>query len=486
MSKSTTVEKIPHSAVIEPTLNLLVANLIGDESRLHEMGENRIFPDEISEYTMQGRILEIMYFLDAYGQPPTGENIKASLAAANQPEVAEFVDTLMAYQSDDRDVMQPAFIIKRIYVIKRNMILVHEEFGELLNAPMGLPSDQVQYLMNKLQNIIEQASKERPRHITSVAESYDAMTRELYEKQQSGLPAGPSWPWQGLRNLVPVIRRGNLVSLMGKSKWGKTTVGTAMAEHWAWVQGYRVYIYAFETSEQEYYERQVANHCFIPTWYARTGQWDKDNPELAANKAYQRFIDTKLAGGLIGDIIFQKAAGWNMTLLKAAIIEHERKAKQDNIECVHLIDYYQLIDTKEYRHENVPLNRVAQELKILAAKENLYLMTLVQEQEASDDGRDDRKYPKDGNEIIKSSQVFMRLHRTIADRDFPVKDERGQSKDTIGNLRWFHKVGELDSRMQIQVTHANSDRKGDVDLLAEMAYFRIKEPPPNVALTHPN
>lgn len=479
MSKNKQIQEVPLSPIVEPTLNMLIANLIGDEARTYQMAENKFIPEEIMEYPFHARILEVIYYLEAVNQSPTATHIKDILRSDGQEEIANFVDEILTHQSVDLDVLHPAHAIKNIYLVKRNALVALEKAGEIINSPMGLPIDRVQDAVALLQGVTQQAKPRRARHIIEVSNTFIRETVKRHERVQQGLPPGPSWPWQNLRNLVPVMRRGNLVSLMGKSKWGKTTVGILCAEHWAWVQGYRTYIYALETTEQEYFERQVAHHCLVPTWYGTSGQWDMTDPDSMANRAYEDFQSVKLEEGLIGDLFYLEVPGVTLGALESLILEHEKEAQKDGVECVHLIDYYQLIDKSDskYRYDNVPLNSIAQELKRIASDNKLYLMTLVQEQEASDSGAFDNEFPKGGNEIVKVSQVFMRLARTYASNDVQISENGVQATDALGNPRWMHRAGELSGHMEIQVTHANADKKGSARLLAEMAYFRIKDAP---------
>jgi hypothetical protein len=211
--------------------------------------------------------------------------------------------------------------------------------------------------------------------------------------------------------------------------------------------------------------------------------WTPDE-ESQASRRYKTFSQNYIDNDKLGMLHYQEAAGWNTVQTEGfidACIKNTEELntgrEEDGVptcEPVFIIDYYSLIEVpSQWQRSNVPLNLLAQWLKQLVARKKLYMLTLVQEQEGESDNQN--QYPKGGNEILKQSQVFMRLSRSRATDDYPYAPNGQVLTNMVGEDRYLHKMGQWHHSLRLDVIKANDDETGQVQLVSEMSLLNIAQ-----------
>jgi hypothetical protein len=73
--------------------------------------------------------------------------------------------------------------------------------------------------------------------------------------------------------------------------------------------------------------------------------------------------------------------------------------------------------------------------------------------------------------------VHVAITRTKPTEDYPLLVQNGkQGKDAMGNLRFWHKeTDRWDSRVKLEIVHANDSANGTAEVLLENALFRWQE-----------
>ena len=475
MAQSISKSTLPRHEAVTSILNTMLANLIGEESRLHEMAEDRITPADLKDYPFQARVLEILEYLEKENRPPTAESIKSVLLVAGQEEFAGYIPLLLEKQTEHKDIISHAFALKKIYLLQQQNDKLLDELASIFHSNVGVPSEHLQQALEKVQQAQVRVEQKASLDHVATVNRFLAKVRKRIERRATGISSAPTWPWEGMKRLSPQMERGDITTLMAKSGWGKTTVGGVLAEHWAFAQKYEVYVYLLETTPDQFHMRQTARNCLIPTKAIRTALWNPDE-ESNATAAYRDFVHNTLDNPELGKIYLQDTASWTPAMFEAFITGVERKAAGEGKECVHIVDYYSLVDTSQWKYSNVPNNELATWFKRIAVSKELYLFLLAQEQEESQVGAGDNKFAKGGNEILKQSQAVFRLDRSVASNEMPVLDANGRQRvDNMGNPRYYHRPGQLNSIFRIDSIKVNDGELGSVQLQSEMAYYRIHE-----------
>lgn len=470
---------------MQETVRRLVANLIGDRPRTHEMAEHRITSDDLSHMPFEARILEIIENCERQSRPiaPTYDRIKDVLIANDQLNYVSMLGDpdsgtgLIGHKTQDNDVYGLAYTIKRVYLQKMANRKIVERITELASSPEGMPEE---HLMQMLDVITAQASgitSTRSYTIQEAMEMWLDNQRERVHKRNHGIAIGPDWPFPLLNEYVPSLKKGEMVCIQGKTKYGKSTLGSILAEHWGFTQSimqsqkYRVLVLLFETSVISTMDRMIARNCLIPTKDLRRGKYDPDDFEdfPLARERMIRFLDGKVNNNEAGFIRIEECPGWGPSEIEAAVDAELRSAQIHDQELIVIVDYYQQINMKSFEGLGPNLyNAAADWLKTLAERKQVYMVVLAQE-------KDDSRDPKDGTNIHTRSQVIMRIHRVKANEDLRLgsPDGNGVARDSMDNERWLHKQGGVHSDAWIQIMRANDDEPGEVKLRTEMSLFRM-------------
>ena len=264
--------------------------------------------------------------------------------------------------------------------------------------------------------------------------------------------------------------------MMMKTKYGKTTLGSILTEHWAFNQNYRVLVLMFETSILSYMDRIIARNCMIPTYDQRTSRLNLRElnryPEAKDNLEEFKLKTREVQN----NILILPCPGWGPLEIEPVVRGEKEAAKAAGQELIVVWDYYQLINKSMWHLSSQPYNESVEWLKTFTEQEGIYSFVLCQE-------KDNFIEPKEGTNIITRSQNFMRLHRTWAEDTAapvyevaPIDGVGGrQAKDAMGNPRWYHQPGKLHSSAWIEILYSNDDQTGDVQLRTEMGLFTMNE-----------
>lgn len=458
---------------VQDTIRMLVANLVGEESKTFKMGANMILFDDLPrEMTLEREILLLVRMCDTSNPriPPRPETIERLLSAGDKHAlIPGFRELVTRFKTDDGDVTTLAFILKRIYFQRDKNLKVSAAIQQLVESPNGLPEEQLRDAARLISREMPGILNMQPYNLASGYQLWRQAQAARNERLEAGLALGPNWPFQRLCDLIPNLKPGEVATMMMKTKFGKTTLGSVLAEHWGLTQKYRVLILLFETSIQSYMDRIIARNCEIPTFDQRTGKLDlaridrfPDAKEKLEEYEYKIRDDAD-------NILMLPCPGWGPLEIEPTVRGVKEEAKANGQELIVVWDYYQLINKSMWAGATQPFNESVEWLKTFTEQEGIYSFVLCQE-------KDDYIEPKEGTNIITRSQNFMRMHRTWADTNAPVYDTLNrQERDAMGNLRFYHQVGKLHSSAWIEILYSNDDQVGDVELRTEMALFKMDQ-----------
>jgi replicative DNA helicase len=449
----------------------LIADLIDEEPTIYKMGEYTVFPDDIKVFEGEYEVLRAIFELDGLNKPPTAENVKTFLQGLNKSTDA--LDEIISMRSPYRDIHGVAMLIKDTFVRQRKTQTVLTEITRIVNSNL-LPREIEEKIYGVVHKYISGKTRQRVLDQEKALSSFEKEMERRAEMRKLGIPIGPSWPYTALRALVPRMRKGDLHSIMGKTKFGKTTLGMALSEYWAYTQGYDVHVLLFETTPMSWISKQITANTLIPLAATENAFWNPGDGSKA-DQIYQKW--KKFVSEKKGSITYVPSPGWGMAQIEAYAKAAQAISEANGKEAVFLIDYYQLIEDPDMKSDTERCNRIAHKLKEMSQVNNMWLMVLVQEQEGDSSGDlNSRIYPKHGNEIIKQSQLFMRIRRFAGSGKQAVIDAEGkQLLDVFDTPRLWSDEESYDSYMELQVIAANNDARGTCPLRFEQAMGRISE-----------
>lgn len=199
-------------------LELLIANLFGDESKLGMMGEDIVTEDTVPEdWKWHRAVIRGFYEAERVGDPPTPENI----ALLSRLKGADTLDKLkkIAERSGSHSVRSCAIFFKGWADNKRaDEILA--KIGSMSGIEYGDVKEKYGLALDALLASAPMESKQSYTRISMIneLETIQARRVDLLEKGQA---LGAQWHLAKLRELAPVMRAGDITLLTAPPKSGK-------------------------------------------------------------------------------------------------------------------------------------------------------------------------------------------------------------------------------------------------------------------------
>lgn len=463
------------------SIHKLLANLIGDRPRLHEMGIHRIYTEDLLDWPFEHAILQQIYTCEMQQVPPTRETITSMLVSAGIEDASDRLQIVMLERSSSDDIAGISFILKDVYLQRARNQRIMAQLNDLFSSAESMPRQQIMNAMELLSRETPEAYAGQRFSMQEALDTWLELQRERRRRRVEGLRMGPNWPFPALNDLVPMLKPGEMTTIMMKTKYGKSTLAGILGEHWYLAQGYEVLTFLLEINIASYMDRMISRNCLIPPNALRLGLFDPDIPgdHPRAYDNYHAFLGS-LARAEHGSHTVIVCPGWGPADIQAAVDAANRFARSRGNELVVILDYYQQVSKSMFYKDSQPYNALADWLKTLVEQQQCYWVNMCQE-------KDDVKEPAEGMNIKKRSQVFMRMHREVADEDLQVVNAfRQPLNDAMDNERYYHRNGQLSSSVWLQVMLANDDQMGQVKLITEMAYFRMNQnqnnqAPPGIA-----
>lgn len=457
--------------MIELLLDELFAAVIDNEVPIAPMSTLARFgitPDEMRGVSnFHERLMTTLYQVEDRGLIADRAIVKSFMNADD----ADRIDEMMTRKSKT-PVNQIAYVVRDVHLARIRNDRVLEHIRGVLSTRSTTPTENMLAAISYMQSQLTGNPDDTIFTPEQAYETWLARQRWLQARLASGLAVGPNWPWQLLTELVPALVPGELISLMGKSKWGKSLIGGVLSEHWGWAQNYDVYVFLYETTIPSYMQRSIARNCHITVHAQRTGMLnvdDRNHPAFQILDAFHR----RLVSPDVGRIHFIPCSGWTKEQVESAVAQACQRSRALGREPVFIWDYFQKMDVSPWKHLANPFNHCAVWLKSLTETRGIYSFCLLQEKE-------DFMEPAEGFGIIKNSQVFMRIARQKATEDVPMWEDAERTrirKDTMGMDRYWQRAGTYSRDMFISVMYANDDTPGEVQLLVEPAMFRVGQSP---------
>lgn len=187
---------------------------------------------------------------------------------------------------------------------------------------------------------------------------------DLYAKNPDtlrGLPSGLN----SVDKLLGGLHRSDLIILAARPSVGKSAFAFHLARHAAVADKKTVAIFSLEMPALQVAERMLSQQSEIDMWNLRVGKLtEKDYKKLA------------MAHGILNDssILIDETPGINMLQIRS---KAKRLMIEKGLDLI-VIDYLQLMQTREIENRAVAVGEISRSLKILARELNIPILALSQ------------------------------------------------------------------------------------------------------------
>ena len=522
------------------TIRTLLANLMGENNRLFEMGSATIGPEHIpSDMPREKLLLDLIY---RYAQLPTREVLLGHMlhqTKENQHEdIKKWFEQIVP--TADRAVAPLCYpLLYRLDQIKLQEGLQH--------AQKRVESGEEMTIVYR--DVVDAIADARPTGADSTKRMTQTERFEFYLAQQAKRAAnkeryskGLTWFTPSLNYLVPVVRYSDLILFTAQTKFGKSTVSSVMAEDIAWRQGYDVLFLQIETDHESFQERQIARLLNIPIKYQRMPFVNAKN---AAPKAYRQDGTPTSFAQLYaemekylkdtaeqrGEIIYVHCPQWGISDIRNRVDLERRLSTKRGRRLVVILDYLSAMPLPigKGKYERDALNELINDIKAIPesyaeSEWPIHFILLDQERNAEDE-----TVSTEPEEIMKKmksvrskgtaagatrAQVQISLQRPVASTSemvfatkfYPIGEEiplkmknemmegeprpvvnedaeiigynvKYRTVNALGMDRYYHRIGQPSGFCWLFVPRANDGQPGWVCISIENELFKITETP---------
>ncbi len=498
------MHKVKTDAYVVSIVRSLLGNLMGEKSRLFEMGEFVVNPQDLpADMGFERQVLELIF---KYADTPQPATILNHLLLNAKPEQHEKIkaDFNLLQATDDRAIRPLAYPLKH-WAERRDMEAAVEYAERKLGENRADNAGVFKEILDRMVDS-KPSSADKAKRVTNLERIDEYAKKQDDRLHGKATASGPRWPWKALNLLIPVWRASDLVQMFAQTKMGKSTLLSVAAEGFAWDQGFDVFKLNFETDHESFQERQFARHLLMPIQYQRNPKIfnpKDDTPRLflpnsqktSSQQLFGQFREyVKGKADDMGQVVELHCPRYSIAEMKNAIDMERRLSMKRGRKLIVIIDHLQAIPRNAaFGKDNEVLEDYINEIKGIPetyAETEWPVYTILIDQERSNE---DDVVPDDPEKIMKKlksirsrgtsagsirSQIQISLQRPIASNDAPVwvPGEHGlQALDSLGNPRWYHRMGQADGYCWLFVVRANEGSSGWVDVRIENELYRVEE-----------
>lgn len=312
------------------------------------------------------------------------------------------------------NVKNYAEIVKEMY-IRRSLI----SFGAEISEKARNEKDELEETLNTIEQKVLSLTTD-----TSGTDFLDTSTlldmqmarADEYAKNPDGI-RGHATGWNNVDKLLQGLHNSDFIILAARPSVGKSAFAINIARHVAVENNKSVALFSLEMPAVQVMERILAQQMKVDLWNIRMGKLEKHEVEKYPE-----------AAGRIGDanLFIDETPGINMMQLRSKA----RKLKMDKGLDMIIIDYLQLMQTRETDNRAVAVGEMSRALKILARELNIPILTLAQLNRSIENrpgGVPQLSDLRESGSIEQDADLVMFLNREFRDDD---EDDDG-SRDEI-------------------------------------------------------
>lgn len=275
---------------------------------------------------------------------------------------AVYISEIVASVPSSLNIEEYATIVKENQT-RRELISI----SSTLEAMARDESEKLEDIINSLEQDILDITKSSGKN-----DFYDMKTllemqmekADLYAKNPDSL-RGLSTGLSSVDKLLGGLHKSDLIILAARPSVGKSAFAFHIARHAAVAEKKTVAIFSLEMPALQVTERMLSQQSEIDMWNLRVGKLtEKDYKKLA------------IAHGILNDsnILIDETPGINMLQIRS---KAKRLMIEKGLDLI-VIDYLQLMQTREIDNRAVAVGEISRSLKILARELNIPILALSQ------------------------------------------------------------------------------------------------------------
>lgn len=225
---------------------------------------------------------------------------------------------------------------------------------------------------------------------------------ETVERMESSTPPGViQFPWTDLRDLVPWLRPGQLVTFGARPSVGKSVSAADLARHAGIRMRLPVLLVTMEMDRDQVMDRLIAAEAGVP--HERiTGRTLDDDAWNRISAAQERFAESK--------IVIDDSSQVTIAHIRARL---RGMARTEAAQLV-IVDYLQLMAGAQGESRQQEVTALVKGLKAIARDFRIPVVMLCQLNRGPESRQDKRPYMSDAREsgsVENDSDVFILIHR---------------------------------------------------------------------------
>lgn len=483
--------ELPVEDYVLSNLNTLIANLSGEQSRLHEI--EAPFPwQHIPESLPVHRAIWRFYTEDSINEdiPPSPGNIVQYLRSVagfeKDPSIEAVVESIMAFRTETGDVANVAHFLAED-LLRSARKSAFEQASKIMDNPAyGTPQERYERATALLESVSYQDDGSIQMNGQDLSEYAAEIARQARRNRENGIEPGPSLKFKGFvdekdptggiikAGLIPFLPWGDTSMFTALRGTGKTTFGQTIAEYNAFNKNIYVLYLHLETPPETMLRRSVARNGLIPVPYMRSGRINIEKPESKADKAYESYIKYI---GKFPNLVYVFCPGWTAQRINYAVTLARMQADAMGMGLFVIVDYLNIIPNWMYGENKADaLGTVTlmlrDHIKIENARAKVGVHSMVFAQET--DKGDGKSQVYGSTQPEHYSQIVCSIRRPEEAQD----NWMIQGKvDALDEQRYYHRIGEKASIAQFVITKANDGPSGTVTLYFENNLYRITDSP---------
>jgi replicative DNA helicase len=293
--------------------------------------------------------------------------------------------------------------------VRRRLMQAAGRIAQLAAEPGFDPewaADEARYL---IEAVFEDVATAEP---AKSGELFDeALSRIENPEQADGMIAPP---WDDLRDLIPVLRPGQLITVGARPGVGKSMIAADITRHAGLRMHLPAILFTLEMSREEVTDRLIAAETSVPLSHIQSGDLDRDDWDRVA-KARETFAD--------GTFLVDDTPGIGLAHIRSRLRTMARRAPAR----LAVVDYLQLMKGAGETRER-EIAALASGLKAIAREFEIPVVLLAQLNRAPESRSDHRPTKSDLREsgaIENDSDVVILIHRP--DMHDPDSNRPGQA-----------------------------------------------------------
>lgn len=469
-------------------------------TRTHLQGKYALEPSMLigDNWITHRLLLQLIENYAAIGIAPTKEALLQGVSnnvnsSEQSHDLKRRAEAILSHRTKYPDVQADSWNLREL--IQKRKVIAKGEAAVMAASSPELDAQESYIAM--AQTIADAAPADMG--VRTVGNDFMAVHRKQQDERlrrlKSGEAIGVMFPWQGLREKVRSLKKGDLCTFMAKSGHGKTTIGLILAEYNAHLlpvgstdgedgHGFDVLYFHLETSVESMADRYISKRLEVQTGAMRMPEIFDHTVEPYKSKYDQVEAEWVRRNKNRGRLVFKGEPDMKPSVFKAECRAFCHEAEARGKEALIIVDYYTELDYTEFSvtDDTKGFAKLASMIKNTAQTLNCYMIAFSQYGVDTDYGSSKKGFG--GQKINQRSQVVIRVEREDdAESESPIMRGSGKNadgqvvrehrRDLIGVPMYYHRKGEIDSRSVFRVIKANDDQLGPVPILFVNAYYKI-------------